>query len=288
MLTPVCLAVSNMIDNHVLHARLDDPVSYDIMTTWLTLPVAIAIFLAWKVSFAFDAWFVGTAVGFAFAFLFILYNVAMMREQGTNVVSLIYTSPLFVAILALVFLGEKLSALNYAGILILTSSAFLVLYKRISTKNFALGIILVYAFCSAVARVATKSALEAVDVWSYFFWFLMGGIGGTIILVALRPKKLAAAWGRVDAQLLLLIAATTGFSTLGLLLLYSAYSLGSVVLASGLTAIQPTIVYFYSVILLRIHPGAIPPEKVLGRWANARKIVAVILVVLGVLALTGT
>jgi drug/metabolite transporter (DMT)-like permease len=288
LLTPVCLAVSNMIDNHVLHARLDDPVSYDIMTTWLTLPVAIAIFLAWRVSFAFDAWFVGTAVGFAFAFLFILYNVAMMREQGTNVVSLIYTSPLFVAILALVFLGEKLSALNYAGILILISSAFLVLYKRISTKNFALGIILVYAFCSAVARVATKSALETVDVWSYFFWFLMGGIGGTIILAALQPKKLAAAWRRVDAQLLLLIVATTGFSTLGFLLLYSAYSLGSVVLASGLTAIQPTVVYFYSAILLRIRPGAIPPEKVLGRWANARKIVAVILVVLGVLALTGT
>jgi drug/metabolite transporter (DMT)-like permease len=277
-----------MIDNYVLHAPLDDPVSYDIITTWLTLPVAVAIFLAWKVSFAFDAWFVGTAVGFAFAFLFILYNFAMMREQGTNVVSLIYTSPLFVAILALVFLGDKLSVLNYAGILILILSAFLVLYKRISTKNVALGIILVYALCSAIARVATKSALETVDVWSYFFWFLVGGIGGTIILAALRPERLAAAWRRVDARLFLLIVATTGFSTLGLLLLYSAFSFGSVVLASGLTAIQPTVVYFYSAILARIRPGAIPPERVPGGWAAARKIGAVILIVLGVLALTGT
>jgi drug/metabolite transporter (DMT)-like permease len=288
LLVPVCLAISNVIDNYVLHARLDDPVSYDIITTWLTLPVAVAIFLAWKVSFTFEAWFVGTAVGFAFAFLFILYNFAMMKEQGTNVVSLIYTSPLFVAILALVFLGEELSMTSYFGVFILILSAFLVLYKRIDTKNVALGIILVYAFFSAVARVATKSALENVDVWSYFFWFLVGGICGTVLLAGIRPKRLAAAWRRVDRRLFLLIVATTSFSTLGFVLLYTAFSLGSVVLASGLTAIQPTIVFFYSSILLRIRPGAVPPERASGRWVNARKIGAVILIILGVLALTGT
>lgn len=285
---PLCLAGSNVIDNYVLHQRLDDPVSYDIITTWLTIPVAIAIFLAWKVSFAFDAWFVGTAVGFAFAFLFILYNFAMMKEQGTNVVSLIYTSPLFVAILALVFLGEELSATNYLGILVLILSAFLVLYKRIDTKNIALGIILVYAFFSAVSRVASKSALENVDVWSYFFWFLVGGIVGTIILAGIRPKRLAAAWRRVDGRLFLLLVATTALGELGFVLLYTALSLGSVVLASGLAAIQPTVVFLYSSILVRIRPGVIPPERAPGRWTGARKIGAVILIIIGVLALTRT
>jgi drug/metabolite transporter (DMT)-like permease len=285
---PFCLACSNVIDNYVLHERLDDPVSYDIITTWLTIPIAIAVFFAWKVSFAFDAWFVGTAVGFAFAFLFILYNFAMMKEQGTNVVSLIYTSPLFVAILALAFLGEELSATNYLGILILIFSAFLVLYKRIDTKNIALGIIIVYAFFSAVARVASKSALESVDVWSYFFWFLVGGIIGTILLAAIRPRTLAAAWRRVDGRLFLLLVATTAFGEIGFVLLYSAFSLGSVVLASGLAAIQPTLVFLYSSILTRIRPGVVPSERASGRWANARRIGAVILIIIGVLALTGT
>ena len=287
LLVPFCLAVSNVIDNHVLHVRLNDPISYDIISTWFTIPVAIGVFLAWRVSFAFEAWFVGTAVGFAFAFLFVLYNYAMMKEQGTNVVSLIYTSPLFVAILALVFLGDELSFTNYLGILALILSAFLVLYKRIDAKNIALGIILVYAFFSAVARVASKSALEDVDVWSYFFWFLVGGIGGTAVLAAIKPRGLAAAVRKVDKRLFLLIAATTGFATFGFVLLYSAFSFGSVVLASSLSAIQPTVVFLYSAILNRIRPGAIPSERTLGGWATARKVGGVILIIIGVLALTG-
>jgi drug/metabolite transporter (DMT)-like permease len=288
LLVPFCLAGSNVIDNYVLHERLDDPVSYDILTTWLTIPIAVAVFVAWKVSFAFEAWFVGTAVGFAFAFLFILYNFAMMKEQGTSVVSLIYTSPLFVAILVLLFLGEQLTLTNYLGILILVMSAFLVLYKKLDTKNIALGIILVYAFFSAVARVASKSALENVDVWSYFFWFLIGGIGGSVVLGAIRPRRLAAAWKRVDGRLFLLFVATTGLGELGFVLLYSAFSLGSVVLASGLAAIQPTVLFVYSAILVRIHPEVIPAERASGRWAGVRKIAAVILIILGGLALTGT
>ena len=288
LLVPFCLAGSNVIDNYVLHERFNDPISYDILTTWLTIPVAVGVFLAWKVSFAFEAWFVGTAIGFAYAFLFILYNFAMMKEQGTNVVSLIYTSPLFVAILALVFLGERLTVTNYFGILILILSAFLVLYKKLDTKNIALGIILVYAFFSAVSRVASKSALETVDVWSFVFWFLVGGIAGAFLLAAVRPRRLAAAWRRVDARLFLLFVASTSLGELGFVLLYSAFSLGSVVLASGLAAIQPTVVFVYSAILARIRPGVIPAERASGRWISVRKIGAVILIILGVLALTGT
>jgi len=286
-LVPFCLAGSNVIDNYVLHERFDDPVSYDILTTWLTIPIAVAVFLLWKVSFDFEAWFVGMAVGFAFAFLFILYNFAMMKEQGTNVVSLIYTSPLFVAILALAFLGEQLTLMNYLGIIILILSAFLVLYKKLDAKNIALGIVLVYAFFSAVARVASKSALVNVDIWSYFFWFLIGGIIGTLLLAGIRPRRLAAAWRRVDARLLLLFVVTTGLGELGFVLLYSAFSMGSVVLASGLSAIQPTLVFVYSAILARIRPGVIPAGGASGRWAGARRIAAVILIILGVLALTG-
>ncbi len=288
LLAPAFLAVSNLVDNHILHARLKDAVSYDILTTWVTLPVAVVIFFATKVSFAFEAWFVGTAVGFSFAFLFILYNVAMMRERGTNVVSVMYISPLFVAILALVFLGERLSVANYAGILLLIASAFLVLYKRIDAKNLALEIILVYALASAAARVVTKSALEDVDIWSYFFWFLVGGLLGSIVLASFWRRSLGTAVRKLDAPVLLLIVTTTAFSTVGLVLLYSAFSYGSVTLTSGLTAVQPSLVFLYSALVLRFRPAAFPPERIVGKWADVRKVGAVLLIIVGALALMGT
>jgi bacterial/archaeal transporter family protein len=287
LLAPASFAVSNLVDNHILHARLKDAVSYDILTTWVTLPVAVVIFLATKVSFAFEAWFVGTTVGFSFAFLFILYNVAMMREQGTNVVSVIYINPLFVAILALVFLGERLSIANYAGILLLIASAFLVLYKRIDAKNLGLGIVLVYTLASAVARVVAKSALEEVDIWSYFFWFLIGGLLGSIVLACVWRRSLGTAVRKLDAPVLLMIVTTTAFSTVGLVLLYSAFSYGSVTLASGLTAVQPSLVFLYSSLLLRFRPAAIPPERITGRWADVRKVSAALLIIVGALVLTG-
>ena len=110
---------------------------------------------------------------------------------------------------------------------------------------------------------------------------------GTTILAALRPRSISLVLRRLDARLLLLIIATTAFSTAGLVFLYSAFSLGSVALASGLSAVQPTVVFVYSTVLLRIRPGAIPAERITGRWADARKIGAVLLIVLGAVALTG-
>jgi len=287
LLAPICFSASNLVDNHVLHKRLNDPVSYDILTIWPTVPFAIVILWAKGISTDFDAWFVGGAVGFVFAFLVILYCYAMMQEQGTNVVSVIYTSPLFVTVLALLFLGEKLSALNYAGVFFLVASAFLVLYKRVGAKNLGLVLMVFYALISAIARVVTKSALEGVDVWSYFFWFLVGGIVGSMVLAAVRWPNLETAIRRLDFETWMLICTTTVFSTVGLVLLYSAFSLGSVTVASGLTAISPTVLFLYSEVLVRLRPNAIPPDRITGKGAVIRKAGAVLLVIVGALALTG-
>jgi drug/metabolite transporter (DMT)-like permease len=285
LLAPAFFAVSNVIDNHVLHSRMRDPVSYNILTTWPTLPMALLILAARPVSLAFGAWFVGTAVGFVFAFLFVLYTTAMMREEGTNVVSVLYTSPLFVAVLASIFLGERLSGLNYAGIGLLVLSAFLILYRRIGSGNLVLGAMVVYALGSAVARVAAKSALENVDIWSYFFWFLIGGVIGTAILAMIWRRRLSATLRRLDAGTSTLVLATSCISTIGLVFLYTSFSLGSVAIASGLTAIQPMVVFLFTSVLVRFRPGAIPLERLTGRWAYARKVGAALLIVLGAFAL---
>ena len=288
LLAPAFFALGNLIDNHVLHARLRDPISYDILTIWPTIPIAALIFLARPVSFGFDAAVVGGAVGLASAFLSIVYCVAMMREQGTNVISIIYTNPLFVAIFASVFLRESLTVANYIGIILLVGSATLVLYKRVSMRNLTLGVVLAYAVASATTRVVTKSALGGVDVWSYLFWFIVGQCLGSVVLVAFRRKGFSESWHKLDSRIVLLILATTFLSFSGLVFLYSAFSLGSVTLASGMAAIQPSLLLVYSIVASRFHPEAFPPETIEGRWVNLRKIGAVILIVVGALALIGT
>ena len=287
-LCPAFFALGNLIDNHVLHARLRDPVSYDILTIWPLVSVAALIFLLTPVSFGFDAVVVGGSVGLASAFLSIVYCVAMMREQGTNVVSIAYTNPLYVAVFASVFLGESLTLANYIGIVLLVGSATLVLYRRVSMRNLTLGIVLAYAVALATTRVVAKAALGGVDVWSYLLWFIVGQCLGTVVLVAFRRKNFSESWHKLDSRLVLLILATTFLSFTGLVFLYSAFSLGSVTLASGMAAIQPSVLLVYSTVASKFHPEAFPPETIKGRWVNLRKVGAVILIVLGALALIGT
>jgi len=287
-LCPAFFALGNLIDNHVLHARLRDPVSYDILTIWPLVPIAALIFLSTPVSFGFDAVVVGGSVGLASAFLSIVYCVAMMREQGTNVVSIAYTNPLYVAVFASVFLGESLTLVNYIGIILLVGSATLVLYRRVSMRNLTLGIVLAYAVALAITRVVAKAALGGVNVWSYLLWFIIGQCLGTVVLVAFRRKDFSESWHKLDSRLVLLILATTFLSFAGLVFLYSAFSLGSVTLASGMAAIQPSVLLVYSTVASNFHPEAFPPETIKGRWVNLRKVGAVILIVVGALALIGT
>ena len=85
----------------------------------------------------------------------------------------------------------------------------------------------------------------------------------------------------------MLVLTTSVVSTAGLALLYSAFSAGPVAVASGLTAIQPTLVLLYTTVLVRFRPDAIPSERVTGRWVSVRKLGAVVLIIMGVFALTG-
>jgi hypothetical protein len=54
-LAPASFAISNLVDNHVLHAHIRDPVSHDVLTIWPSTPIVALIFLATRVSLGFDA-----------------------------------------------------------------------------------------------------------------------------------------------------------------------------------------------------------------------------------------
>jgi len=286
-LAPVTLAIGNLVDNHLLHRAIRDPVTYDIITIIPTPIFAGMIFLSTRVSASTVAIAAGTAIGLSFAFMWVLYDVGMMKEEGTSVVSIVYTIPLYVSILSWVFLGEVLTPINYAGIVMLLFSVLLVFYKR--TSHNALLLALAYAVFGAVTRVVSKPVLGQVDVWSYLFWVVVGQCIGALALSCwpsyrVRLRKSIRSLKPVTT---LLVVTTASATFGGYFFLYSAISLGPVALASGITAVQPFILLVYSTFVLWRWPGSLPVDEIADRYSSIRKVIAAALIIAGTAALTG-
>jgi hypothetical protein len=77
-----------------------------------------------------------------------------------------------------------------------------------------------------------------------------------------------------------LLVATTVFTFGGYYFFYSAVSVGSVAIASGITALQPSIVLLYSLVLSRIRPDWLPRGSDGSKGETYRKVV-VVLIILG-------
>jgi drug/metabolite transporter (DMT)-like permease len=285
-LAPVMWALSNLIDRYILSKKLRDPFSYNIITIGFALTFVILIFLSVKVSTEFDAYFYGTLVGLTFSALYILYNKAMATEEGSRVVSLIYTMPIYVAIFSKVFLGEVLGLWTYVGIALLTLSAVLVSYKKITKKTLltsGLVLILIYAIFSAATRVISKSALADVDVWSYLFWAGIGETVGAMLMIAAPGVRhnLKRDIATIKKETCVLLFSTELFTFMGFAFFYMAISIGSVSIASSVTALQPFIFLTCALVLTEFFPRLIKEE--VDRSTIYLKLAAVILIVIGTL-----
>jgi drug/metabolite transporter (DMT)-like permease len=285
-MAPMTLAVGNLVDNHLLHRAIRDPVTYDVITIMPSLVFGALIPLFTRVSASLVAIAAGTAIGFSFALMWVLYDVGMMKEEGTSVVSIVYTIPLYVAVLSWLFLGEVLTAIGYAGIAMLLLSVLLVFYRRAS--HHALLLALAYAVFGAVTRVVSKPVLGQVDVWSYMLWVVVGQNLGALALSCWPAyrQRLRKSIASLRPATVLLVVVTASATFGGYFFLYSAISLGPVALASGITAVQPFVLLVYSTAVLLRWPGSLPVDEVKDRYSSLRKVLAAALIILGTLALT--
>jgi len=290
LVAPVLWAISNIIDKYLLSRKLKNPFSYDIITIWIGVIFIIAIPAFVKISFSFNAYFYGILIGIIFCGIYLLYDKAMGREEGSRVVSLIYTMPLYVALLSRLFLGESLSIWNYLGIVLLAVSAVIVSYRGMRKKHLlSMGMImmLLYAIIAAATRVLSKSVIASVPPLSYVFWIFVGQTIGSLLLLFIPRirKHLKSDLKTVRGNTFWLLIGTAIFDGLGLLAFYVAIALGSVSIASGISALQPFFFLVGAFVVAKIFPHMIKED--LDGYAIELKILAIVFLVVGTLLVIG-
>ena len=196
------------------------------------------------------AYLSGLIWGFGLMFVFLAFRI----EEASRVVAVYQTFPVFVAILALIFLDEVLSAGQWGGIVAVVVGAIGISFRG-SLKggligfNRALPILIAASLLTAVGILITKPALDRLPV-HYVFVFRSLGMG-TLFLVSLHPSRLPGfvqSFQDRGALVLLVVGELIG-SNIALVLVLVATDRGPVSLVSALIATRPFFVFIYSTVL---------------------------------------
>ena len=280
------MAVTGVIDKFIMGKYVRNPLVYLVALVVLqqVFVVPILVYAGW--GFVYPQSIYAMGAGFAQVILWAAYLRALQIEETSRVAALVYVFPVFVFLGAFVFLGETLTAKDYAGGFLLVSSAFLVSYrpaKKGENVVFspALKYMAVFWVFTASYALAAKYLLTFMNEWHLILWTSLGGFMMVLPLLGkFEIRKEVSEYLRISPYIFSVLLADELFDFLGRSAFIFAYSLGSVALVSSVSALQPFITLFYVVLLGLFVPGIMPEE--MGRKTIALKIAAIFLIVAGV------
>jgi len=284
LIAPVLWAMSNIIDKIMFNRYVKNPFSYQVVLQVTNAPVAIVFLLLVPISMDIFS-LIGIVYGGFLAIVSVLYNKALMKEEISRVMAIFYTNPIFVLLLAVVFLGESLSMPKYLGITLLVLSAILASYKRMKGKSRfqldAVIFVLIFGFSWAAGNVLSKWAFNYTNYLSFLFWTIVGAIiVGFSFLISKNIRKDffedvkrmgKTGWGLRG------FAITVYY--IGLISFYTAISIGFISLVGAIPSIQPFLVFLYGLFFSIFLPSVIKEE--VSRYAILTKLLAVIFIFIG-------
>lgn len=217
----------------------------------------------------------------------------VMRTQDVSrVVPVTSTHTIFVAILAMVFLQEYISALAWGGIVVTMIGAALMSLgptmresERDQNQIIPFLLLLVASFAFGLSQFLSKVVAEDIDIWSLFMWRAVGmgiTLGGCLFRPRILPDLIKTIRSPVPIGLTVL---TEGVLVLGavILTLWAIYS-GPVSLVVTVMAVRPLFVFILG-IALSLGISRVLDEPLEGKILVA-KLVAIVLTIGGVVAVS--
>lgn len=230
----------------------------------------------------------GAFQGLGLALMFFM----LKREDVSRVIPIFQTSPIFVIMLALVFLDESLSLLQWLAVFLAVAGAVLAATKRSEVSGAlrpspAFAVLFLAAAAVGVSQLLVKVTTDDVSVWNTVT--LRGyGMGGTMVLIFGRPatvREVGAFFRRRQTGVLLV--ASEGLLAVGASIqLIVAIARGPVSLVAALLGTRPLFIFGASLVGSRIAPNMLGEpfdrgEFVLKFVAAAMIVAAVVLIAVG-------
>jgi len=229
----------------------------------------------------------GILVGMVFLLaLFVMYKVLFRGEASRVGPAIGGMTPIFVSLLAFIFLGESFGPLKIVAFLFLVSGGLLISYRGgkidFNEKKFAsFYMIVLSAFLFGVYYILLKSVFNEQNFVSGFIWTRIGSFLGALLMLA-YPKNREIIFGSTKSM---------KFSSGGLLLFNKTLSgvafaflnyaifLGSVSIINAMQGLQYVFLFLLATFLSQKYPKLIA-EKI-DKKSLLQKGMALMLIVAG-------
>ena len=251
-----CFAGVSIFDKYILDRRLPSVIS---LYTWIVLTSVVYVGIVLGVTgIPWDApadklliaFLSGVSLGGGMAFLFF----GLKLEEASRASGITQVYPVYVALLAVVFLNESINPVQWVAILLVVFGAMQVSLRGGSGHVLprwgpGLPFLLATGIGQGVSFFTVKYALEDLSIWTGFAFQQMGLL--VIFSLFVRPRALRElAFVLRDRRFLLMMLSLEGaLPFIAIALTLWAISQGPVSLVAALLATRPLAVFLGSSIL---------------------------------------
>ena len=287
ILSATVLGVVNIIDSHLLSKRMPGFQAFLLPGGIIHLIYGLALFVLFPLPEGIGIWplLVAVAAGMLRMAAITIMLYVMRKEEVSRIIPVVYTYPIFVAIMATLLLGETLFYLGWLAIIIVVAGAIMVSVRQDRTGSTTwLGRSFLILFSSsllmAMADIASKYALAYISFWN-MFWIGAFCLSGVFLLMSVRPhifRQLKNMKQRNSA--LGLLAFNETLAPVGIVLMLWALGRGPVSLVSTISGSRPVFVVIFAFIMSRISPMFLEWNP--GKGMLALRLIATAMIVGGI------
>lgn len=228
-------------------------------------------------------------VGLVNSLAVVLMLNTMQREEVSRIIPVVNTSPIFVAIMAVPLLNEKLGYQEWLAIILAVAGAMLISLrwdtggKKIRLSR-SLIPLLFSSLLFATVNIGTKYVLNHISYWNMFsistFCF-----GAVYIPLSLRPSILRQFKDLPQiGQSMALLVVNELIAAVAIVFSFLAISNGPVSIASTIMNTRPAFVFLFALVISRFFPDLL--NERLTRSVMLIRFAAIALIVSGVALLT--
>jgi len=279
-------AAVNIIDKYVIGKLINNPFAPSIVWGFLGPLVAVIVFTVHGID-RLPIFLIGLAflVAILSEMATVVYFFAAKKEEISRIVALLFLIPLFVAIIAGIFLGEIFTPIKYLGIVLLVAGATL-----ISTRNYKIKLnkpfwfTIVAALLWASVWVIEKYLLNFTDTWTVFAYMSMGAFLTLPIMLYFAFSDLQLAIRSQGKRILYFMTLGEILGMIAFFFMLSASSLGPVTFVSALVSVQPFFVLVMATAISFYYPKIMTEET--SQSTLRLKVLAIILMFIGGILVT--
>lgn len=255
----------------------------------LTFSVLIDAIAALFIIFAHGGWHdVSVALllwallgGITYNLMLVFYFWALRHEEVSRIAPLFYTTPIFIAVIAGLTIGEVFSLEQYLGVGMLVAGAILVSARRPFSWRMhrVFWFMLLSSISLAVNQVITKHLLGSLDFWTVF---ALIRISSAVVLVPFVIRFLPVIISSLSQQWKKVLGTIVGSEVVnifGAFFITAAAAGGAITLVNAFASVQPLYVLIVTVILSLWFPKILHEE--IGKKTVGLKFAAIIFLFLG-------